>query len=199
MEEKIGGEPMRMKLRSSEWTTLKIAAEWIRAIDDEFKQSGRTVFRWKRENIERVYKKICDCPKRTKAAYKTFCKRYGVNEYPKWLDNLHAIPAEMSIDVEGIDWNALESILCKTLAFSDERPRCAEEFIKEIGFVLSQKGKETVKELLNRVQLLPRRSRAGTKSYLKRIGYKAEVPEAPDYRKRKYHEGAKLLYDLGEK
>jgi len=189
---------MRMKLNFSEWVTLKLAAEWIRAIDDKFREFGKTVFAPKREHIERVYKQICDCPKRTKAAYKAFCKRYGINKYPSWLDDPSQMPKEMSLDIEGNEWHALESILCKTLAFS-ERPKLTEEWIVEIGFELSGTGKEQVRELLNRVLLLPRRSRAGTKSILKRVGSSAKVPEAPDLRKLEFHEGAKLLYDLEER
>lgn len=80
---------------------------------------------------------------------------------------------------------------CKTLGLHNA--------LKQEGGLLSTAGCELAKRFWKRCHLHWRRSVGGKKAAWKRKGYIAEYGETPDLRNPKYHEGAKLLYDLGEK
>ncbi len=64
--------------------------------------------------------------------------------------------------------------------------------------LLSESGYELAKGLWNRCHLHWRRSVGARKAAWMKKGYVAEFEEVPDLRDSKFHEGAKLLYDVKE-
>lgn len=187
---KVPGK-MRMKLTADEYGVARIIVERVLDVDKELRTSeAKTLFRSgrERERVEKLLQKLEELPSRAKAGKKASMTREGVPTedqkifFPGLFEE-DTVLREMKLKLNPETWQAFQSATCKAV------------WLQERGTPLTgeEADMETVEELWDRVCLLPKKSEGGSLAYLKGQGYEVDG-ETDDYRKEKYHKGAKLVY-----
>lgn len=188
-----------------EWKGLCEIISIVLGNDDLFRESGKTLL-WNRGQVEAARDELNRAAQRGKS-WILYVLREGSDHiiriktrnpnrheellFPNEKIVLSA-PEHIRVEATPKVLTGIANACCKVMglhdAVKDER---GEELLTEHGYALA-------KRFWNRCHLHWRKSVGASKAAWKRKGYIAKYEEVPDYRNPDFHEGAKLLYELGE-
>ena len=189
-----------------EWKHLCDLVDMVLRSDDTFREvSKKTLFR-NRADVEAAQKELKAAGERADL-WTVYIEREGLNHpiairtkepahYPELLVKnekvIMCVPQRVRVKADQEVLVGIANACCKAVGLHDT--------IKETGKEppLSEYGYNLAKNFWTRCHLHWRRSVGASKGAWRRKGYIATYAEVPDYREPEFHEGAKLLYELGE-
>lgn len=170
-------------LTGLEWHGLHDLLEYLLKVDNDMRKKGKTLFH-NRSDVESALKEL----KRAKKVSRSREVYYTVNPLALNFDDANiCVPERITIN------------LTQPIVFGIANATCKGKGLYHLNIGITSWGNKLSEKFWSRMLLHYKRSLGAKKAAYRRKGFIVKYnKEIPDFREKKFHEGAKLFYDLKE-